>query len=104
MVDGVYKISPQSNRNMMVEASASNTDNEGRIQIWQDFNALAQKLNIEYKDGFYKIIMRHSGKSLTVKDNNLGEGTDIVQYDYQALDSQKWIIRDSGKRISNIII
>ena len=104
VVDGVYKISPQSNRNMMVEASASNTDNEGRIQIWQDFNALAQKLNIEYKDGFYKIIMRHSGKSLTVKDNNLGEGTDIVQYDYQALDSQKWIIRDSGKRISNIII
>ena len=104
VVDGVYKISPQSNRNMMVEASASNTDNDGRIQIWQDFNALAQKLNIEYKDGFYKIIMRHSGKSLTVKDNNLGEGTDIVQYDYQALDSQKWIIRDSGKRISNIII
>ena len=104
VVDGVYKISPQSNSNMMVEASASNTDNDGRIQIWQDFNALAQKLNIEYKDGFYKIIMRHSGKSLTVKDNNLGEGTDIVQYDYQALDSQKWIIRDSGKRISNIII
>ena len=56
----------------------------------------AQKLNFEYQDGFYKITLKHSGKSLTVKDNNLIDGTDIVQYDYQELDSQKWIVRDSG--------
>ena len=31
----------------------------------------AQKLNFEYQDGFYKITLKHSGKSLTVKDNNL---------------------------------
>ena len=104
VADGVYKISPKSNTNIVVEASASNKDNNGRIQIWQNYNVIAQKLNIEYKDGFYKITMRHSGKSLTVKGNNLAKGTDIVQYDYQGLDSQKWMIRDSGKRISNIII
>lgn len=81
----------------VVEASASNKDNNGRIQIWDDFKVDAQKLNFEYKEGFYKITMKHSGKSLTVKDNNLVEGADIVQYDYQGLDSQKWILRDSGK-------
>ena len=97
VANGVYKISPQSNNNMVVEASASNNENNGRIQIWENFNAFAQKFNIEYKDGFYKITMRHSGKSLTVKDNNFADGTDIVQYDYQGLDSQKWIIRDSGR-------
>ena len=39
----------------------------------------------------------HTGKSLTVKNSNMEEGTEIVQYDYQGLNSQKWIIRDSGK-------
>lgn len=34
---------------------------------------------------------------MTVKNNNIKAGTQIVQYDYQGLDSQKWIIRDSGK-------
>ena len=97
VTDGVYKISPKSNTNIVVEASGSNKDNNGRIQIWQNYNVIAQKLNIEYKDGFYKITMRHSGKSLTVKDNNLVKGADIVQCDYQGLDSQKWILRDCGK-------
>ena len=39
----------------------------------------------------------HTGKSLTVKNNNIKEGTEIVQYDYQGLNSQKWILRDSNK-------
>ena len=39
----------------------------------------------------------HTGKSLTAKDNRIEEGTQIVQYNYQGLDSQKWILRDSGK-------
>ena len=38
----------------------------------------------------------HTGKSLTIKDNNIVDGTEIVQYNYQGLDSQKWILRDSG--------
>ena len=97
VADGVYKISPKSNTNIVVEASASNKDNNGRVQIWENFNMIAQKLNIEYKNGYYKITMRHSGKSLTVKDNNLDKGVDILQCDYQGLDSQKWLIRDSGK-------
>lgn len=37
----------------------------------------------------------HTGKSLTAKDGYINEGTELVQYDYQELDSQKWILRDS---------
>ena len=92
-----YKVLPKLNKNMVVEASASNTDNNGRLQIWDNFNLDAQRLNFEYENGFYKITLKHSGKSLTVKDNNFAEGTDVVQYDYQGLDSQKWLVRDTGK-------
>ena len=37
----------------------------------------------------------HNGKSLTAKDGKLEEGTEVVQYDYQGLDSQKWILRSN---------
>ena len=95
VADGTYKIAPQANTNIVVEASASNTDNNGRIQIWQDYNVKAQKFNIEYIDGYYKITMGHSGKSLTVKNKNIASGTEVVQYEWNEWDSQKWIIRQN---------
>ena len=59
-------------------------------------NALNQKFNIEYQQGgYYKITAKHTGKSLTAKDGLIKENTEIVQSDYQGLDSQKWMLRDS---------
>ena len=60
-------------------------------------NALNQKFNIEYQQGgYYKITAKHTGKSLTAKDGFIKENTEIVQSDYQGLDSQKWMLRDSN--------
>ncbi len=39
----------------------------------------------------------HTGKSLTIKNNTIKEGTDIVQSDYTGADGQKWVLRDSNK-------
>ena len=103
IADGTYKIAVQANTNLVVEASGSNTDNDGRIQIWQDFNAKAQKLKIEYVNGYYKILLGHSEKSLTVKWRNISSGTEIVQYEWNEGDNQKWIIRDNGDGSVGII-
>ena len=46
----------------------------------------------EYQEGFYKITATHTGKSLTAKNYNIKEGTEIVQNDYVGNDSQKWIL------------
>ena len=60
-------------------------------------NALNQKFNIEYQqDGYYKITAMNTEKSLTAKDGLIKENTEIVQSDYQGLDSQKWMLRDSN--------
>ena len=103
VIDGNYKISPKTNKNIVVEASASNNDNNGKIQIWQDFNVDAQKLNVIYENGYYKISMKHSGKYLTVKDSKVQKGTEIVQYDWNNEESQKWIIRDNGNESMSIV-
>ena len=94
--EGTYQISPKANTNLVVEASASNTDNNGRIQIWKNLNMKAQKLKLEYVDGYYKISLAHCDKALTVKDGKIESGSEVVQYDWNNGSSQKWIIRANG--------
>ena len=91
-----YKIAPQVNHNIVVEASGSNYDNDGKIQIWKDYNVKAQKIKLEYENGYYKIALGHSKKYLTVKYRNIARGTEIVQYEWNGGDNQKWIVRDNG--------
>ena len=79
-----------------MEASGSNYWDDGRIQIWGDCEAPAQRLKIEYYEGYYRISLYHSGKYLTVKNNSIKSGSDIVQYHWNGGDNQKWIIRDNG--------
>ena len=95
--DGVYKISVGKDSNKAIEVKGGDKSNNAVVDIWNYGNGNQQRFNFEYKEGFYKITARHTGKSLTVKDNQLKEGAEIVQANYQGLDSQKWILRDSGK-------
>ena len=95
--DGVYKMSVGKEPNKAIEVKGSDKNNNAIVDIWDYGNGNQQRFNFEYKEGFYKITARHTGKSLTVKNGNCTEGTEIVQADYQGLDSQKWILRDSNK-------
>ena len=101
--NGVYRLAVGADSNKVIEIAGSNTDDNAKVDIWAYGNVPAQKFNIEYVDeGYYKITARHTGKSLTVKDGELSEGTEIVQSTYDGLDSQKWIIRDS--KINGLVI
>ena len=65
-----------------MEIAGSSKENNAKVGLWDYGNATAQKFNFEYIDGYYKITARHTGKSLTVKDNELKENAEIVQSDY----------------------
>ena len=101
--NGTYKIAVNANKNKVVEASASNTENNGILQIWKDYNVRAQKVKVEYDNGFYKISMVNSGKYLTVKNNEIVNGAQVVQYDWLNQDGQKWIIRQNGNNTIGIL-
>ena len=59
---------------------------------------MQQRFYFEYQpEGFYKVTAMHTGKSITVLNNEIKKGAQIIQYDYQGLNSQKWILRDSHK-------
>ena len=95
--NGIYKIAVGADSNKTIEVAGSDISNGAKVDIWNYGNATAQKFYFEYQEGYYKIIATHTGKSLTVKDNNIKEGIEIVQRDYKGLDGQKWILRDSKK-------
>ena len=100
--DGVYRLAVGADSNKTIEIAGSNTNDDAKVDIWDYGNAEAQKFNIEYVNGYYKITARHTGKSLTVKNGNLSEGAEIVQTTYEGLDSQKWLIRDS--KVNGLVI
>ena len=100
--DGEYRLAVGAASNKTIEIAGSSIEDNAKVDIWDYGNAEAQKFNIEYMNGYYKITARHTGKSLTVKNGNLSEGTEIVQATYEGLDSQKWIIRDS--KINGLVI
>ena len=95
--EGIYNVAIGKDSNKSFELPGGNKENNTQIGVWNYGNAAWQKFYFKYEDGFYKITAMHTGKSLTVKNNNITDGTEIVQNDYVGNDSQKWILRDTNK-------
>lgn len=94
--NGIYKLAVGRDATRAVEVLRGDKFNGATVDIYDYVGNPQQKFYLEYQDeGFYKITAMHTGKSLTVKDGKIEKETEIVQYDYQGLDSQKWILRDS---------
>ena len=95
--NGIYKVVVGASPNKSFEVSGNNKDNNAKVGLWDYGNVSWQKFYFEYKDGYYKITAMHTGKSLTVKNNSIKEGAEIVQSDFTGSDGQKWIVKDSNK-------
>ena len=95
--NSTYEVLVGADSNKGLEVSGSNKNNNATVDIWNYGNAAAQKFKFEYVNGYYKITVTHTGKSLTAKNNSIKEGTEIVQSDYTGSDGQKWLVKDSKK-------
>ncbi len=95
--NGIYKLAIGRDASKVIEVKGADKTDNAVLDIWNYKNELQQKFYLEYQDeGYYKITAMHSGKSLTVKNNKITQGTEIVQYEFQGLSSQKWTLRDSN--------
>ena len=94
--DGLYVMSLDSNRNMVVDTDCGSTANYTRLQVWQNLDYRWQKVKISYERGFYKINMYHSDKSLSVVYGKSSIESDVMQCGYNWGENQKWVVRDNG--------
>ena len=96
--NGIYKLAIGKDSSKVLEVKEKENTNDVIIDLNTYKGEEQQKFYLDYQEeGYYKIIVIHNKKSLTVKDNKIQTGSDIVQYDYKELESQKWILRDSNK-------
>ena len=96
---GMYNISPSIATGQSFDITDSSKENGVQIQLWDYLGAQQQKFNIEYveDEGIYKIISDYTGKALTITGNQL------IQQDYEDLDTQKWIIKNKGASKYSIV-
>ena len=95
--DDIYRVAVGKDYDKSLEVPGGNQNNNAKVGIWSYGKATWQMFKFEYQEGFYKITATHTGKSLTAKNYNIKEGTEIIQNDYVGNDSQKWILRDTNK-------
>ena len=83
--DNEYKFLTNLNEKIGFDIEAGSKENGGIVQIWKYVRGPQQQFSLAYKDGYYFIINKNSGKALQVVSN------EIRQYDIDySNDNQKW--------------
>ena len=90
--DGTYYISSAINSNIVFDVDDNSWKENANIAVWTKNNQNNQRFNITYLgDGYYKMEVVSSGKYLSKDDKD-----NVVQKEYDNLDSQKWYLKDAG--------
>ena len=78
------------------QAVGAKVEDNSKLDIAKYNKELYQKFDFEYQEeGYYKITVASTNKSLTVKNNSINKKAEIVQDEYKANSGQKWIVKDS---------
>ena len=65
-------------------------------QIFTENHTNAQIFNMQYKNGYYTIENKGSGKVLEVSDNNVNYGANVQQSEPDGAAAQKWILNQNS--------
>ncbi len=65
-------------------------------QLYTENHCDAQIFNIRYKDGYYTIENKGSGKVLAVSDNGVNYGANVQQSEPNGTAAQKWILNQNS--------
>ena len=104
--DGTYYIKSKLNENMVFDVADNSKNNYAKIQLWEKSAESTDNQKFEISNignGYYKIIAKHSKKSLDIPGASNINCTKIQQYDSNGTDAQQWIIKDAGDGYYSII-
>ena len=97
--DGTYYIKSKLNENMVFDVADNSKNNYAKIQLWEKSAESTDNQKFEISNignGYYKIIAKHSKKSLDIPGASTSNCTKIQQYEWNETDAQQWIIKDAG--------
>ena len=102
--NGVYKIAMLNQRDMVLDIDGAFLHNGANLQTWTYVEQPQQEFEVKCDpNGYYTIKNINSKKVLDVK-NGIGKPKNNVwQYEANGSNAQKWIIKDLGWGIYNIV-
>lgn len=104
--DGAYHIVSALDNSYGLNVAYNSTDCGANIQLHnnvEDSN-FTSVVDVKYLgNGYYKLIMRNSGRVLDVQNASTSNGANVWQYDDNGTSAQQWIIRDAGEGYFYII-
>ncbi len=97
--EGIYKISPFSNRNYVFDIKSASTTDGGKVQIWTSNDSLAQRFEIVAYKGGYRIRTAASGGWITSNANG-AQVTQVGKGASAAVDNAIWLPKWNGTYFS----
>lgn len=95
--NGTYVISSSLDDNAVFDISEASMRDGGNLMICQYNGGDNQKFEVTYLgNNRYKMIAKHSGKSLDVQDANTSSGANVQQCTPNGGTNQQWMLQDAG--------
>lgn len=96
VANGDYYITTALDSGMCLNVQGASMNDEANVEIARKKGQDSQIFTVTYlNNGFYKILNKHSGKSLDVYIGNAVRGTNVQQYGYHGGLPQQWTIRSA---------
>lgn len=98
--NGDYHIVSAKDNNYCLNVAYNSTDSGANIQIHKDVPYDTDKYSVvtvtHMGNGYYKLVMKNSGKAIDVNGGGTANGTNVQQYNDNGSDAQRWVIKDAG--------
>lgn len=89
--EGTYTIRNATNSSQVLDVKSASMSNGANVQTYGSNNTSAQRFEIvSAGNGYYKILMEHSGKAVDIKNGSASVGANVQQYQWNGTDAQLW--------------
>lgn len=95
--NGTYTIVNKTDDDQVLDVYCASENSGTNLQTYVSNDTSAQRFEVYYVgEGYYQILVEHSGKSIDIANGSKAAGANVWQYDWNASDAQLWRIVDAG--------
>ena len=93
--EGWYEISPVSNDSLHVDIANASSEDGAKALLYPSNSGFNQLFNLEYENGYYRLVSACSGKAIELKSGSVVPGVKAQQVSISDSPNQKWKIEEN---------
>lgn len=101
LAEGAYKIISAAGTGFVWDVAGMSENKGANLQMWTDRNKVSQMFAATLNDdGTYNLINPLSGRAVSIKDNRMAAGTNVLMWGTTGAHSQAFNITEDGKTVT----